>query len=221
MKYVTVVTRRFAAYYRRGTLLRNTQWTNRQKCLNLFLEWQTTIQETSNQIRNCDFSTESIRKESTKIGAACVCWSVRRQYCTKYCNWSCRNIWDSDGSNVTRRRLYHARLDICKQMRSKITESSEFPEKLTFSYETVSHIIGKVNRQKLPNLGVGETSRSLTTWKRRPIIRCLVRDQEIVHYRTFLFWRRKRGSRVLQYNAARFPHSWISTVKSYRQNLFL
>ena len=63
---------------------------------------------------------------------------------------------------MTRRRLCHERLDICKQMRSKIRESSEFPEELTFPYETAFHIIDKVNRQKLPNLRVGETSRSLT-----------------------------------------------------------
>jgi hypothetical protein len=48
-------------------------------------------------------------------------------------------------------------------MSSKITESSDFPEELKFSYDTAFHIIGKVNRKKLPNLGVGEISRSLTT----------------------------------------------------------
>lgn len=153
-------------------------------------------------------------------GVHLLIWIFRRQYYTTYCNWICGDIRDSGGSNVTRRRPYHERLDICKQVRSKITESREFPEELTFSYETAFHIIGKVNRQKLPNLKVGETSRNLTTWKRLSIIKCLVRDQEITHYQTFLFWRRKSGCRVIPYNAARFPHSWISTVKSYRQKLF-
>jgi len=88
---------------------------------------------------------------------------------------------------MTKRRLYHERLDICKQMRSKVRESSEFPEQSTFSYETAFHIIGKVNRQKLLNLGVGETSRSLTTSKRLPKIKLLLCDQEIVHYRAFPF----------------------------------
>jgi hypothetical protein len=64
---------------------------------------------------------------------------------------------------MTKRRLYHERLDICKQLRSKVRVSSEFPEESTFSYERAFHITGKVNRQKLPNLGVGETSKSLTT----------------------------------------------------------
>jgi hypothetical protein len=67
---------------------------------------------------------------------------------------------------VKRRRIYHERLDICNQMREKITESSDFLEELTFSYEAAFHFIEKVNRQKMPNLGVGETSRNLTTWKR-------------------------------------------------------
>jgi hypothetical protein len=48
-------------------------------------------------------------------------------------------------------------------MKSKISEFSDFPEELTFSYKTAFHFIDKVNRQKLPNLGMAETSRSLAT----------------------------------------------------------
>jgi len=43
---------------------------------------------------------------------------------------------------------HHMRMNFCQQMRSKIIDSQEFLEELTFSNVATSHIGGKVNNHR-------------------------------------------------------------------------
>jgi len=65
-------------------------------------------------------------------------------------------------------------------------------------------------------VGKGETSRCMTTWKRLPKIKYVVRPQEVTHYRPILFERRNSQLWILPCAVARFPHPWTTTVKSFK-----
>ena len=83
---------------------------------------------------------------------------------------------------MTRSRLNHERLNICRQMRSKITESSEFPEELTFLMRQLSTSLAKLTSKNCRIWGwekpqeVGQYERDslkLSVW-------CVIRKSRII-----------------------------------------
>jgi len=106
-------------------------------------------------------------------------------------------------------------LDLFQQISSKITESHEFLEELTFSDKT-NFQISNTSTAVFEEV---ETSRCPGTWKSCPKIKCLVRPQEVTHYRSFLLYRSNSQRWMLPCNVSRFPLPWTTTRKPCWQSL--
>ena len=97
---------------------------------------------------------------------------------------------------------YHSRLDLCQPMKSKIDNSNDILDKLTFSDEATFHISGKVNHHNCHIWGREKTLGSLATWENLPERSCLMCHQEVLHYQSCLFWRVNSQWQILLGNAS-------------------